>query len=85
MSEFTSAARRPRTIPIPDVADDLGISEAAVRRAIADDTAEQLPDDRRRIPGGRVQGATFYVIARPYELVTGHLPHPTELVKRRAS
>lgn len=85
MSTTPTAARRPRTIPLRDVAEDLDLSVAAVRRAIDLDIKNGLPDDQRCIPGGRVFGATYYVLARPYELVTAHLSHPTDLVKRRAS
>lgn len=73
----TTASRRTRTIPLADVAADLGTPLAAIRRAIDADTADRLPDDIRRVPGGRVQGATYYVIRRPYELVTG-LPEPVD-------
>ncbi len=73
----TTASRRGRTIPLQDVAADLGTPQATIKRAIDADTADRLPDDIRRIPGGRVQGATYYVIRRQYELVTG-LPEPID-------
>jgi hypothetical protein len=87
MTDITPMAQRPRTIPLPTVAADQGISQNAVRRAIEADTAEQLPDDRRRIPGGRVEGATYWVIRRPYELVCGPIeePEPTSLIRRRTA
>jgi hypothetical protein len=86
MSEIPLAAHRPRTIPLNQVAADIGLSEAAVRRAIQSDTAEQLPDDIRRIPGGRVEGASYYVIAHQYTRVFGptDLPKPGDMIRRRA-
>jgi AraC-like DNA-binding protein len=75
MTTHPLAAERPRTIPLDDVANHLGISRNAVKRAIQDDTEDRLPDAIRRIPGGRVQGASYYVIARQFELVTGQ-PEP---------
>jgi hypothetical protein len=85
MNDAATVTRRPRTIPLADVARDLNLSVAAVRRAIDEDIENKLPDDQRCIPGGRVFGATYYVLARPYELVTCPLPQPADLIKRRAS
>ncbi len=74
----TTASRRGRTIPLAEVkADFPELSLNAIRRAIDQDMDEGRPDDRRRIPGGRAQGATYYVIRRQYELVTG-LPEPVD-------
>ncbi len=68
---ITPVAQRPRTIPLPEVSESLGISLRAVKRAIAQDTEDRLPDDIRRIPGGRVEGASYYVIRRQFEAVAG--------------
>lgn len=71
MSDITLAAHRPLTVPLQQAAEDLGLSQAAVRRAIQADTEERLPDDIRRIPGGRLEGASYYVIRKQYERILG--------------
>lgn len=85
MTETTLTANRPRTIPINEVAADTGLAVAAVKRAIQSDTEEKLPDDIRRIPGGRVEGASYYVIAHQYTRVFGptHLPQAADMIRRR--
>lgn len=87
MTDITPVAQRPRTIPLATVAADQGIAQNAVRRAIDLDTVEQLPDDRRRIPGGRVEGASYWVIQRQYELVCGAIEQPesVQFMRRRSA
>jgi hypothetical protein len=87
MSEITPVAQRPRTISLNTARDQLQLSINALKRAIQTDTAEQLPDDIRRVPGGRVEGASYYIIARPYERVVGPVDEQpfTSIRKRKAS
>jgi len=74
------------TLSVAEVAVKLGISEPTVRRAIAKDTAENLPDERRRVPGGRVINTRYWVYRAIFETVTNPQPrviHP--FVQRRQS
>jgi hypothetical protein len=100
MSEFPLAAHRAGTIPLEEVAEYLGISVEMVKRCIADDEDETLAgetktnrklvhakatDDVRRIPGGRRQGASCFVLRRPFERYAGMTANsqPTDLVARK--
>ncbi len=69
--DITPVAQRPRTIPLETARTQLELSMNALKRAIASDTEERLPDDIRRVPGGRHEGSSYYVIKRQFELVVG--------------
>jgi hypothetical protein len=101
MSEFPLAANRPRTIPLEEVAAEMGMTVNAVRNCIKQDEDETLvgeteagrkliypprPDEMRRIPGGRINGASYFVLRQPFERYTGHVStlQPAEMIRRRA-
>jgi hypothetical protein len=85
MTDITPAALRPRTIPLEEVAELLGLSVQAVKRCIAADEEESMagsekghmklayparPDSIRRIPGGRRDGASYFVLRQPFDYHT---------------
>ncbi len=85
MNTITPVAQRPRTIPLDTARTHLDISMNALRRAIQADTEERLPDDIRRVPGGRVEGSSYYIIARPYERIVGPIDEqPVTPIRKRA-
>lgn len=84
---LTLVAHRPRTVSLKTVSEETGLSLNAVRRAIRQDTEERLTDDIRRVPGGRVEGASYYVIAHQFERVFGirHESSESPIRRRKAS